>query len=100
VNKPDTAIAVARESNIQSEDSWISNGETITGDWHRAVGSAMGVDYVSDKPAHMKALLTSLGVDWNPSRHESRQDPLPQGDNLMKAAYEDLLDALRGPRSS
>jgi hypothetical protein len=37
VNKPDIAIAVARESNIQSEESWISNGETITGDWHRAV---------------------------------------------------------------
>jgi hypothetical protein len=52
VNKPDIAIAVARELNG-------------------------GVDYVSDKPAHMKALLTSLGVDWNPSRHESRQDPLP-----------------------
>jgi hypothetical protein len=95
VNKPDVAIAVARELGIQPQDSWVSNGETITGDGHRAVGSAMGVTYISDKPAHMRALLASVGVAWNPSRHESLQDPLPEGDNIMKAAYEDLLEALR-----
>ncbi len=94
MKKPDVAIEIGRRLGIPVQASWVANGETITGDWHRAVGSVLGIPFTSDKPAHMQAMLTSLGVTWDPARHESRKNPLPDGDNLMKAAYEDLLAAL------
>jgi hypothetical protein len=94
LSKPDVARAIAVKVGAVLPASYESTGDTITADWHRAVGAARGVPYTSNKPAHMAELLRSVGVAWDPARHESHQDPLPDGDNIMLAAYEDLLAAL------
>lgn len=94
MSKPDVARAIAAKLGVALPASFKSTGDTITADWHRAVGAVMGIPYTANKPDHMKALLASVGVTWDPARHESHKDPLPEGDNIMLAAYQDLLDAL------
>lgn len=97
MKKPAIAIAIGAELGVAPRAEWASNGDTIVAEWHEDIGQALQVPFAAydSKPDHMRAMLASQGVAWDPTRHQSLITPPPIGGNLMVAAYADLLAALR-----
>ena len=92
--KNDLPEMIARALGVPApvgRSNWVANGDTIEVPWHRAIGEALDVPYVSPKSHHMQLMMDRVGVEWDAVRHHG----VGTGGNIMTNAYRDLYEAIR-----